>query len=57
MKFMQEQITERKAQISAGNTPADAFSMLVKANQDEASKYQLENDELVCFVLVSNPAY
>ncbi|KAJ7662974.1 cytochrome P450, partial [Mycena rosella] len=47
IKFMQEQVTERKAEVSAGNTRADAFTMLVKANQDEAGKYQLDDQELV----------
>jgi len=47
IKFMQEQVTERKAEVSAGNTRADAFTMLVKANQDEAGKYQLDDQELI----------
>ncbi len=47
--FMQQQVTERKAEVAAGNTRADAFTMLVKANQDEAGKYQLDDQELVCF--------
>ncbi|KAJ6595778.1 cytochrome P450 [Mycena vulgaris] len=46
-KFMQEQVTERKAEVSAGNTRADAFTMLVKANQNESSKYQLDDQELI----------
>jgi hypothetical protein len=46
---MHEQVVERKAEVAAavgGNTRADAFTMLVKANQDESSKYQLDDDEL-----------
>ncbi|KAJ7266970.1 cytochrome P450 [Mycena haematopus] len=35
--FMQEQVVERKALVAAGDTRADAFTMLVKANQDESS--------------------
>jgi hypothetical protein len=46
--FMQEQVVERKAEVAAGNQRPDAFTMLVKANQDETSKYQLDDQELVC---------
>jgi hypothetical protein len=46
--FMQEQVVERKAEVAAGNQRPDAFTMLVKANQDESSKYQLDDQELVC---------
>ncbi|KAJ7485344.1 cytochrome P450 [Mycena latifolia] len=46
-KFMQEQVTERKAEVSAGNIRPDAFTMLVKANLDESSKYQLDDQELI----------
>lgn len=49
--FMQKQVAERKAEVAAGNTRADAFTMLVKANQDESSKYQLDDQELVRFAL------
>ncbi|KAJ6488011.1 cytochrome P450 [Mycena sanguinolenta] len=45
--FMQEQMVERKALVAAGDTRADAFTMLVKANQDESSKYPLDDDELI----------
>ncbi|KAJ7759554.1 cytochrome P450 [Mycena metata] len=45
--FMQQQVTERKAEVAAGSTRADAFTMLVKANQDEAGKYQLDDQELI----------
>jgi hypothetical protein len=48
---MQKQVAERKAEVAAGNTRADAFTMLVKANQDESSKYQLDDQELVRFAL------
>ncbi|KAJ7108469.1 cytochrome P450 [Mycena epipterygia] len=47
-KFMRDQVTDRKAEVAAGgDTRADAFTMLVKANQDESSKYQLDDDELI----------
>ncbi|KAJ6627792.1 cytochrome P450 [Mycena sp. CBHHK59/15] len=46
--FMQGQVTERKAEVaSGGDTRADAFTMLVKANQDESSKFQLDDSELI----------
>jgi hypothetical protein len=49
-QFMQEQVTERKLEVAAapgGDTRADAFTRLVKSNQDESSKYQLDDQELV----------
>ncbi|KAJ7100252.1 cytochrome P450, partial [Mycena belliarum] len=47
-RFMQDQLTERKAQVAAsGDTGADAFTMLVKANQDESTKYQLDDEEVI----------
>jgi hypothetical protein len=50
---MREQVAERKAQVAAGgDLSADAFTMLVKANQDESSKYQLDDQELVCLIVV-----
>ncbi|KAJ6470065.1 cytochrome P450 [Mycena vitilis] len=45
-EFMHAQVVERKALVAAGDTRADAFTMLVKANQDESSKFQLDDDEL-----------
>ncbi|KAJ7033726.1 cytochrome P450 [Mycena alexandri] len=45
--FMHEQVAERKAKVAAGDLSADAFTMLVKANQDESSKYQLDDAELI----------
>ncbi|KAJ7158318.1 cytochrome P450 [Mycena crocata] len=46
--FMQDQVTERKAEVAAGGeTRADAFTLLIKANQDESSKYQLDDTELI----------
>ncbi|KAJ6595776.1 cytochrome P450 [Mycena vulgaris] len=47
-KFMQDQITERKAEVAAGgDIRPDAFTMLVKANQDESGKYQLDDQEII----------
>jgi len=53
MDFMQNQVAERKAEITAGLTEGkniDAFTMLVKANEEEAGKFQLDDDELVSSV-------
>lgn len=44
---MQEQVVERKALVAAGDKRADAFTIMVKANEDESSKYQLDDQELV----------
>ena len=54
-EFMKAQVKERKAVISstapsewdAGTTQADAFTMLVKANEDEGGKFKLDDGELV----------
>jgi len=52
-KFMKEQVATRKAEIDAGKPLLDdAFSMLVKANQSEASKYQMDDQELIGNVFV-----
>ncbi|KAJ7158345.1 cytochrome P450 [Mycena crocata] len=46
--FMQAQVTERKAEVAAGgDMRADAFSTMVKASQDESSKYRLDDEELI----------
>ncbi|KAF8138090.1 cytochrome P450 [Mycena galopus ATCC 62051] len=45
--YMQEQVIEKKGLVASGDTRADAFTMLVKANQDESSKYRLEDEELI----------
>jgi cytochrome P450 len=44
--FMYEQVSQRKAVVPAGDMRADAFTIMVKANQDE-SKYKLDDQELV----------
>ena len=51
---MHEQVVERKAEVAAeagGDDRADAFTLLVKSNQDESSKYQLDDQELACLFL------
>ncbi|KAF4618306.1 hypothetical protein D9613_011546 [Agrocybe pediades] len=51
--FMQSQVAERKAELSSGGVPgSDAFTMLVKANEDEGSKYKLDDQELIGNVFV-----
>ncbi|KAJ7222844.1 cytochrome P450 [Mycena haematopus] len=52
--FMRSQIAERKADVAAGSTRADAFTMLIKANQDESTKYQLDDQELVRLFSIGN---
>ncbi|KAF8830646.1 hypothetical protein HHX47_DHR2000850 [Lentinula edodes] len=44
--FMKEQVGVRKQEIQE-NIRRDAFSLLVKANEQEESKYQLSDDELI----------
>ena len=55
MKFMKDQVRERKLDIGskapgerkAGTTQTDIFTMLVEANEVEAGKLKLDDDELV----------
>jgi cytochrome P450 len=48
-QYMREQVAERKAKVAAGgDLSPDAFTTLVKANQDESSKYQLDDQDRVC---------
>jgi len=47
LAFMHEQVAERKVDVSAGGPSVDAFTTLVKANQDESTKYQLDDEELI----------
>jgi cytochrome P450 len=54
--FMQTQVAERKAELSGRGVDGprdlgeDAFSLLVKANEDEGGKFKLDDEELVrCF--------
>ncbi|KAE9404988.1 cytochrome P450 [Gymnopus androsaceus JB14] len=44
--FMNEQVAGRKMEIQ-DNDSKDAFTLLVKANEQEESKYKLSDDELV----------
>ena len=62
MEFMKSQVRERKAVIGsttapsereAGTIQADAFTMLVKANEDEGGKLKLDDEELVRWTLLS----
>jgi len=46
MAFMKDQVAARKREIHDG-TQKDAFSLLVKANENEESKYQLSDSELI----------
>ena len=51
MSFMQRQVEERRALVQnskGADLGRDAFTMLVEANEDEAAKYKLNNQELVC---------
>ncbi|KAF7344593.1 hypothetical protein MSAN_01941400 [Mycena sanguinolenta] len=50
--FMQDQVTERKGMVAAGDKRADMFTIMVKSNQDESSKYQLDDSELIGNVFV-----
>ncbi|CAA7270197.1 unnamed protein product [Cyclocybe aegerita] len=51
MAFMQDQVEQRKADIRSKvlgkETAADAFTMLVEANEDEATKHKLDDVELI----------
>ena len=59
MEFMKTQVRERKAVIGstapserkAGTIQADAFTMLVRANEDEGEKLKLDDEELVRWTL------
>jgi hypothetical protein len=50
MEFMHFQVAERKAEFASGSssiTRNDAFTMLIKANEDEGGKFQLDDQELI----------
>lgn len=49
--FMKEQVAARKVEIQHSNSK-DAFSLLVKANEQEETKYKLSDEELVGVFLV-----
>ncbi|CAA7270196.1 unnamed protein product [Cyclocybe aegerita] len=56
MTFMHDQVAQRRADIRdkgpEQETAADAFTMLVKANEDEVAKYRLDDVELIGNVFV-----
>ncbi|GLB42270.1 putative cytochrome P450 [Lyophyllum shimeji] len=53
MGFMRSQVANRKAEISAHeSTKNDAFTMLVKANEEESTKLQLDDQELIGNVFI-----
>lgn len=52
MAFMHEQVAERKADIRARGSDgavedSNAFSMLVRASEEEEGKFKLDDSELV----------
>jgi len=52
MNFMKSQVAERKVMVQKSKAEdfelgKDLFTMLVQANEDEAAKYKLDNQELV----------
>lgn len=48
LAFMQTQVAERKTDIRArGSAGHDAFSMLVKASENEEAKYRMDDSEIV----------
>ncbi|KAF7316337.1 hypothetical protein MIND_00152500 [Mycena indigotica] len=53
ISFMHEQIAKRQEDVASGKElQSDAFTMLVKANQDEDGKYALDDDELIGNIFV-----
>jgi hypothetical protein len=56
-EFMRTQVAERKSEIRAqfsddiSRRRNDAFSMLVKANEQEAGKLRMDDQELVCLTI------
>ena len=54
IKFMHEQVAERKADINARGSDrpvteeSNVFSMLVRASEEEEGKFKLDDSELVC---------
>ncbi|KAK7044671.1 cytochrome P450 [Favolaschia claudopus] len=52
--FMKEQVADRKAAVAAEtkDTRTDIFTLMVKANEDESAKYQLEDQELIGNIFV-----
>ncbi|KAF9010234.1 cytochrome P450 [Cyathus striatus] len=56
MGFMQEQVSQKRAEIrgrdSVDKGKSDVFTMLVKANEDEAGKFRLDDEELIGNVFI-----
>ncbi|KAF8191805.1 cytochrome P450 [Pholiota molesta] len=58
MGFMQTQVAERKAELSGRGLDGpskigdDAFSLLVKANEDEGGKFKLDDEEVIGNVFI-----
>ncbi|KJA21395.1 hypothetical protein HYPSUDRAFT_42034 [Hypholoma sublateritium FD-334 SS-4] len=53
LAFMQTQVAERKADIRArGSAGNDAFSMLVKASENEEVKYRMDDSEIIGNVFI-----
>ena len=52
MAFMKDQVAKRKMEIQSQDADVgdkrDAFTMLVRANESESKKLQLNDEELVC---------
>lgn len=54
---MHSQVTERKAEIASGSSSIteernDAFTLLIRANEDEGGKFQLDDQELIGNVFI-----
>jgi cytochrome P450 len=50
LQFMKNQVSERRTEIrgyTGSLRRSDAFTALVKANEDESAKYKLDDEELV----------
>ncbi|KAF8815129.1 cytochrome P450 [Phlegmacium glaucopus] len=58
MEFMKTQVKERKAEIGSmalgkpSTTETDAFTMLIEANEDNAGKFKLDDEELIGNVFI-----
>jgi len=57
MAFMRTQVAERKTEIASGTSSitekrGDVFTLLVRANEEEGTKFQLDDQELIGNVFV-----
>lgn len=48
-------MSSRKAAVRSGNGDIDAFTLMVKANEEEGSKYRLDESELVRLYVLPLP--